>query len=346
MNTVIKKINQPYEDIGIIKEAAGIIAAGGLVAFPTETVYGLGANGLNPEAVKKIYEAKGRPSDNPLILHIASMEMLNQIAAEMPEKAKHLAEAFWPGPLTMLFKKKSIVPNETSNLDTVGIRFPSNKIASLLIKEAGVPIAAPSANSSGKPSPTKASHVEFDLSGRINMILDGGACDFGVESTVVDITGDVPVILRPGSITPEMIREVAGEVLYGADVREGESPRAPGMKYTHYSPVAEVKVVLGEPENTAQTIIDMVKKNKNIKVGILATEETKSYYSELEDTYVMVCGTREAPEVIAANLFKMLRRFDHLGIGVVYAEGIEEDGVGLAVMNRLKKAAQDIYYAR
>ncbi|MBQ7265106.1 MAG: threonylcarbamoyl-AMP synthase [Firmicutes bacterium] len=345
MNTLILKVDPENvaENTAAIEQAALIINSGGLVAFPTETVYGLGADGLNEEAVKKIYEAKGRPSDNPLILHISSPEEIPPLVKEIPEKAKLLMEAFWPGPMTLIFKKSDKVPLRVSGgLDTVAIRYPENKVARLLIKKSGTPIAAPSANTSGKPSPTRASHVEYDLKWKIDAIVDGGKCKFGLESTIVDVTGDVPCILRPGSVTPDMIKEVVGEcdidkaVLYG--MSEGQKPKAPGMKYTHYSPLASVEIVKGDREKMCLEILKKARecRDKGHKCVILACEQTKDRYKDID---VLVWGDSNNPETIGANVFKMLRKCDYLGFDRVFAEGFEEKGVGLAVMNRLKKAA-------
>ena len=345
MDTIISKVDfaEPLKDIDVIEKAAEILQSGGLVAFPTETVYGLGANGLNAEAVKDIYKAKGRPSDNPLILHISDIEELKPLVKEVPENAKKLMKAFWPGPLTLIFKKADVVPYATSGgLETVAIRFPENKVANLLIKTAKMPIAAPSANTSGRPSPTRASHVEYDLKGKIDMIIDGGSCEFGLESTIVDVSGDVPCLLRPGSITLGMLREVLGEVTVDKAVvtklSAGELPKAPGMKYTHYSPSADVVIVRGDVDNTVSKITELAKKSKaeGYRTGIIATEETKDRYQGFE---VVVIGSRQHPETIAANLFKMLRKCDYHNIQKVYAEGFEETELGLAIMNRLKKAA-------
>ncbi len=341
MKTEIFAVDGQKPDMSVIRRCADIIKNGGLVAFPTETVYGLGANGLDAEACKGIYEAKGRPSDNPLILHISELSELSDLAKDISEKAKLLISDFWPGPMTLIFKKKDIVPDAvTGGLDTVAVRFPENRVARLLIKESGVPIAAPSANTSGKPSPTRASHVEYDLGGRIDAIIDGGACEFGLESTIVDVSGEVPCLLRPGSVTVEELREAVGEVAIDKAVlgklNEGERPKAPGMKYTHYSPNAEVTIVRGEGK--VQKITELansaVKDGKN--VGILAVEENKALY---EGFNVLFVGTISEPESIAANIFKMLRKCDYLGYDYVLAEGFEEKGIGLAIMNRLKKAA-------
>lgn len=328
--------------MGIINKAADIIRSGGLVAFPTETVYGLGGDGLNPSAAEKIYAAKGRPSDNPLILHISDISQLTPLVSEIPENAVKLYEKFWSGPLTLIFKKSNAVPYETSGgLDTVAVRFPKNIIAQRLISASGTPIAAPSANTSGRPSPTRASHVLYDLGGKIDIILDGGACDFGLESTIVDISGKTPCLLRPGAITLEMLREVLGEVDIDKAVTDRleseELPKAPGMKYTHYSPNADVIIVQGDREKIAQKINEMIAESDiRLKIGVIATEENKYSYKGCE---VLVAGSINEPEKIASNLFKLLRKCDYHGIDRVYAEGLAENELGLAIMNRLKKAA-------
>lgn len=342
MKTLICKVDPDNIDNNVIGKAAEIIKSGGLVAFPTETVYGLGGDGLNPSASMKIYAAKGRPSDNPLILHISHISQLKELVKEIPPVAEKLAGEFWPGPLTMIFKKSDIVPKETSGgLDTVAIRFPEDKIAQAFISACGTPIAAPSANTSGRPSPTRASHVEFDLSGRIDMIIDGGACEFGLESTIVDVTGDVPCLLRPGSITLEMLRETLGRVDVDKAVvtklESGEAPKAPGMKYTHYSPSADVVIVRGDRDKMVHKINELVSQtDSSYKIGVIATEENKDKYENCE---VLVIGSIKEPATIAANLFKMLRKCDYHKIDKVFAEGLCEDELGLAIMNRLKKAA-------
>lgn len=334
-------INKP--DQTIIEKAANILKQGGLVAFPTETVYGLGANGLDAVACKKIYEAKGRPSDNPLILHIADFEDLNRIVAYVPEEAKVVMEKFWPGPITLVFPKAECVPKEiTGGFDTVAVRFPSNEIARSIIRASGLPIAAPSANSSGKPSPTRASHVEFDLNGKIDMIVDGGATNVGLESTILDVSGEVPMILRPGAITKEMLEQVLEKVLIDPAVMSKPDkdikPKAPGMKYTHYSPKARVTLVKGEMNKVIEKINILIKEDidKGLKVGVMATDQTKDCYSLGE---VLSVGDRENPETIGANLFKILRNFDYIGAEVVYSEVFDEKGEGMAIMNRLNKAA-------
>lgn len=342
MKTQIFKVDSDNIDNTIIDKAADIIKSGGLVAFPTETVYGLGGDGLNPEASMKIYAAKGRPSDNPLILHISDISQLSTLVSEIPENAKRLASEFWPGPLTMILKKSNIVPKETSGgLDTVAIRFPENRVAQALITSSGTPIAAPSANTSGRPSPTRASHVEFDLSGKIDMIIDGGACEFGLESTIVDLSGEVPCLLRPGSITLEMLRDVLGRVDVDkaviAKLDAGELPKAPGMKYTHYCPSADVVIVRGDRDKMVHKINELITQvNSSLKIGVIATEENKDKYKNCE---VLVIGSIKDPQTIAANLFKMLRKCDYHKIDKVFAEGLCEDELGLAIMNRLKKAA-------
>lgn len=344
MKTILAKVDlsQP-ESAEVIQTAARILQEGGLVAFPTETVYGLGGNGLDGAACEKIYLAKGRPSDNPLILHISEFEELNAIVREISPAAKKLMDAFWPGPLTMVFPKADIVPAKaTGGLDTVAVRFPSHPVARAIIKAAGLPIAAPSANSSGKPSPTRASHVEYDLNGKIDMIMDGGAAEWGLESTIVDVSGDVPMILRPGAVTKEMMEEVVGRVEIdpailtkpAADLK----PKAPGMKYTHYSPKAEVILVKGERQAVADEInrlaaLDM---SEGKKTGVMATEETKDLYHA---DIILSLGSRARPEEIGANLFKLLRKFDFLGAEKVYSEVFSEEGEGMAIMNRLNKAA-------
>lgn len=346
MNTIISKVDyeNPKENIDILNKAAEIIKSGGLVAFPTETVYGLGGDGLNPDASKKIYTAKGRPSDNPLILHISDISQLDRLVKEVGDNAHKLIDHFWPGPLTLVFKKQDIVPDETSGgLSTVAIRYPENKVAQEFISLCNTPIAAPSANTSGRPSPTRASHVEFDLSGKIDMIIDGGHCEFGLESTIVDVSDDSsPCLLRPGSITLEMLREVLGEIAVDKAVvtklEVGEAPKAPGMKYTHYSPSAEVVIVRGDNDKVVSKINELIKLSSDMgyKTGVIATEENKNRYI---NTDVLVVGNQKSPETIAANLFKMLRKCDYHGIEKVYAEGLQEDDIGLAIMNRLKKAA-------
>ena len=344
MNTRLIKIDlsKPYD--AVMSEAAGIIRKGGLVAFPTETVYGLGADGLNGEACRRIYAAKGRPSDNPLILHISDYNQLNRIVNDIPDNAKKLMAAFWPGPLTIIFRKKPCVPDSvTGGLDTVAVRFPSNTAANRLIAAADTPIAAPSANSSGKPSPTRAEHVYDDLNGKIDMIIDGGPCTVGVESTIVDVTGDIPCLLRPGGITMEMLESVLGRVDIDKAVTkmlsEGERPKAPGMKYKHYSPKAEVYLIKGEKNAVVNKINALIAENnaKGIKTGVMAADDTADKYKNAHTVINM--GKRDDLKTVAARLFDALREFDKKSTDIVYSEVFESEREGLAVMNRLNKAA-------
>lgn len=341
--TKIIRINRNDPEIELIDFAANVIREGGLVAFPTETVYGIGANSFNEEAIKKIFIAKGRPQDNPLIVHIAELEQIYDLVKEVPQKAKTLMKKFWPGPLTLIFKKSQKVPYvNTAGMDTVAIRMPSNTIAHLLIKRAEVPISAPSANVSGKPSPTDASHVIEDLYGKVDVIIDGGKCDVGVESTVLDLTEKVPVILRPGAVTLEMLREVIGNVEVDPSLlkkpQEDLKPKSPGMKYKHYSPNAEVYIVTGDLEKVVKKIQELTEEQLKYgkKVGIMATVQTSTQYEKGE---IIVVGDRNRPETIAKNLFEVLRQFDKKGVDVIFAESFEYDNIGLAIMNRLEKAA-------
>lgn len=326
-----------------MREAAEIIRSGGLVAFPTETVYGLGANALDPEASKRIYAAKGRPSDNPLIVHISRFEELLSIAKEVPPQAKKLADAFWPGPLTMIVWKNEKVPYETTGgMDTVAIRMPNHPVALALIDESGCMIAAPSANTSGKPSPTEAGHVALDLDGKIPMILDGGPVGIGIESTIIDLTEKVPMILRPGYITKEMLEEVLGEEvridpgIIAAD--STKKPKAPGMKYKHYAPKADLVLVEGEQEAVVAKINALVREKQaaGLKVGVVATDETESLY---QADYVVTIGARSDEDAIARHLYKILREFDDWNVDAIYSESFSTPRIGQAIMNRLMKAA-------
>ena len=326
-----------------LEEAAGILRNGGLVAFPTETVYGLGANALDETAAKKIYAAKGRPSDNPLIAHISCLDELRPLVSDIPDAGRKLAEAFWPGPLTMVFPKSDIVPyGTTGGLDTVAVRMPSDPVANRLIRLAGVPVAAPSANTSGRPSPTTAQHVWQDMEGKIEMILDGGPVGIGVESTIVDVSGEVPTLLRPGAITMEMLREVVGRVEIDPAIQAPPSadlrPKAPGMKYRHYAPHADLQLVEGETDTVVKTINELVKEKlaEGKKVGVICTEETRARYPEGE---VRSVGIRAKEETIAHNLFAVLREFDDLDVDCIYSESFSKDHLGQAIMNRLTKAA-------
>nr|WP_315101103.1 L-threonylcarbamoyladenylate synthase [uncultured Catonella sp.] len=322
--------------------AVTIIKNGGLVAFPTETVYGLGANGLDENAVPKIYEAKGRPSDNPLILHISEFDEIKNIVKEIPDTAVILADEFWPGPLTMVLKKSDIVPYRTTGgLESVAVRMPSNKIAREFIKMTGVPVAAPSANASGRPSPTKASHVLGDLDGKIDMVIDGGTVDIGLESTIVDVTGEIPIILRPGFITEEMLSEAIGRVQIDEAVKNlspdnNLKPKAPGMKYRHYAPQGKMTIYKGNPEKVVKIINEEIIKSEGKKTAVLATDETKSYYKA---DIVMSVGSRRDYESIAHNLFNALRNFDDMGAEIIFSESFDENRLGFAIMNRLHKSA-------
>ena len=328
------------EELG---EAARILREGGLVAFPTETVYGLGANALDEEAAKKIYAAKGRPSDNPLIAHISSPEELKQLASEIPDMAKKLMDCYWPGPMTLVFKKTDLVPyGTTGGLDTVAVRMPSDPVAKTLIRLAGVPIAAPSANSSGRPSPTTADHVWQDMEGKIDMIVDGGPVGIGLESTIIDVTGPVAMILRPGAITIEMVRETLGEAEMDPAIlgpmKEGEHPKAPGMKYRHYAPKAPLTLVEGEMDQVVKTINRLAREalKEGKKVGIICTDETRTCYPA---GMIQSIGIRAKEETVAHNLYAVRREFDDLGADVIYSESFPGDQIGQAIMNRLTKAA-------
>lgn len=331
------------EDHDKLTEAAEIIRNGGLAAFPTETVYGLGANALNTEASGKIYEAKGRPSDNPLIAHIADFDGLLPLTSGIPETGRALCEAFWPGPLTLIFKKSDRVPyGTTGGLDTVAIRMPSHPVALELIRLAGVPIAAPSANTSGRPSPTTAAHVYQDMNGLIEIIIDGGPVGIGVESTIVDVTGELPVLLRPGAVTMEMLRQVVGEVLTDPAILGPLSPdvhpKAPGMKYRHYAPKAVLTLVEGEAKRVTAEINRLTADRllQGRRVGIICTDETGNEYPA---GVVRSIGQRMQPETVAHNLYAVLRDFDDLEVEYIYSESFPGDHLGQAVMNRLSKAA-------
>lgn len=340
METRIVNIDKLNIDEDIINEAADIIRCGGLVAFPTETVYGLGANGLNEEAVKKIYIAKGRPQDNPLILHVSSKEEVNALVEEIPQVAKQCMNMFWPGPLTIILEKSNLVPDIiTGGLNSVAIRMPNNEIALQLIKKAGTPIAAPSANTSGSPSPTIANHVIEDLNGKVDMIIDGGSTEVGLESTILDLSGEIPTILRPGGVTIEQLRLVIPNVIMDvSEVSEDKIPKSPGQKYRHYAPVADMILFEGEICHISKAINLKTKELmiEGLKVGIMATEETKEQYPE---GYVIVVGSRNKKETIASNLFTAMRFFDEAKVNIILAEGIESDHIGTAIMNRMVKAA-------
>lgn len=336
-------LNTEKEDwSGIFKKAEEVLQRGGLVAFPTETVYGLGGNALNPEASKKIYAAKGRPSDNPLIVHIGDRGQIPALVREIPEKAEKLMDAFWPGPLTIILKKAETVPRETTGgLDTVALRFPVHPFAKEFLKAVKIPVAAPSANRSGRPSTTRASHVIEDLYGRVDLIIDGGDVPIGVESTIIDMTGEKPTLLRPGYITKEAMEAIIGPIdtdpaITGENIISHavvvNHPKAPGMKYRHYAPKAEMTVVAGEPLRVAASISEKSDEN----TGILTVEEHKNLYHTGK---IVVCGSLSSRESIAHGLFAALREFDALGVQKIYAEDFTEADIGTAVMNRLLKAA-------
>ncbi len=344
MKTIIQKMDRNNLKPEEFALAASLLKEGQLVAFPTETVYGLGGDALDEMAAKRIYAAKGRPSDNPLIVHIAEVSDLGKLAVDIPDVAYVLADRFWPGPLTMILKKSDIVPySTTGGLDTVAIRMPSDEIARELIRTSGLYIAAPSANSSGRPSTTKAEHVKEDLDGKIAMILDGGAVTIGLESTIVDLTGEVPMILRPGYITKEMLEEAIGTTEYDKAVVNKEKnvtimAKAPGMKYKHYAPKGDLTIFEGEMSAVIAGISRAAKEKEEAgaKVGILATEETKDKY---QCGIVKSIGSRKDELSIASHLFDTLREFDTLGVSYIYSESFEEGTLGQAIMNRLLKAA-------
>lgn len=341
MQTIIKKIESSCIDQKIMQEAGELLKSGALVAFPTETVYGLGANALDEKAAAKIYAAKGRPSDNPLIVHIADMESLDLITKEIPKAAVKLAEKFWPGPLTMVFQKSAAVPyGTTGGLNTVAVRMPSHPIALEMIRCGGGYIAAPSANTSGRPSPTMAEHVAEDMDGIIPMILDGGPVGIGIESTIVDLTEEIPTILRPGFITKEMLEEVVGEVQIdkGLFADSKTPPKAPGMKYRHYAPKAELVIIEGNAEAVVEKINALTEENelKGIAVGIIGTEESVQYYRK---GLVKSIGTRSDELTISSHLYGILREFDESDVKIIYSESFAEGAMGSAIMNRLLKAA-------
>ena len=344
MKTIMQTINPESFRDEELEEACRILQKGGLVAFPTETVYGLGGDAMHQEASAKIYAAKGRPSDNPLIVHIADMDALEDIAQSVPEAAVKLADHFWPGPLTMIFPKKEAVPKSTTGgLETVAVRMPSHPVARALIRESGVYIAAPSANTSGRPSPTKAEHVKEDLDGRIDMILDGGAVGIGLESTIVDLSTGVPTILRPGYITGEMLEDVLGEVqvdpaILSQKMNPNIVAKAPGMKYRHYAPKGQMTIIEGDTGKVVDEINRLVKEktDEGCSVAVIATEETKDAYACAN---VRSVGSRATEGSIAAGLYDILREMDHIGAEYIYAESFEKDTLGKAIMNRMLKAA-------
>lgn len=338
MHTTYYKINHVNKEMNRIVQAGQMIRDGGLVAFPTETVYGLGANGLDESSVQKIFMAKGRPSDNPLILHIAHLEDVNPLVKMLPEKALQLAERFWPGPLTLIFKRSELVPETVSGgLSTVAIRMPDHPVALALIEASGVPLAAPSANRSGRPSPTTAQHVLQDLEGRIDYVLDGGPTGLGLESTVLDLTVDVPTILRPGAISREDLLDILNDVAVDEPSSQ-QKPKAPGMKYTHYAPQAPVFIMdeTGEAFRSKLNALVDDFHDKGQKVGVLVTHEDAH---RLNGDVIKVIGSKYHLASVAANLFKMLREFDETSVDIILAQAVPEEGWGIAIMNRLIKAA-------
>lgn len=335
-------MDEQHIDKALVKEAGDIIKAGGLVAFPTETVYGLGGDALNPRSSEKIYQAKGRPSDNPLIIHIADMDALSAIVREIPESARKLAERFWPGPLTMIMNKSDLVPYETTGgLDTVAVRMPVHRVARELIRAAGGYVAAPSANRSGRPSPTVAKYVTEDMDGRIEMIIDGGDVDIGLESTIVDLTVGQPTVLRPGYITRQMLEQVLVEVEEDCTMMRddsGQAPKAPGMKYRHYAPKGDLTIVDGTEEHVLEYINAQVRllRGRGKKTGVIATDTSVAGYRA--DVCKSV-GNRDDEDTIARELYRILREMDDECVEVIYAEAFDDSGVGQAIMNRLLKAA-------
>jgi len=341
METKIIKIDQENYFNKILNYPAKVLKEGGLVAFPTETVYGLGCNALDEEAITKIFEVKGRPGDNPLIIHISEIEMLDALVKDYSGIVKKVISKFWPGPLTIVFKSSALVPSIVSaGLDTVAVRMPSNAIAQKLIEIAGVPIAAPSANLSGKPSPTSAKHVIDDLSGKIECIIDGGDCQVGLESTVLDMSSDHPTILRPGGITIEELRKVIPTVIYDEALKNLElTPKSPGMKYVHYSPEAEVFILENfdySPEKIKNIEEIIEKEFSDKKVGFMGS---KSFVKVFNNHFCISLGDENDFDQIASNLFRTLRAFDDNDVDVVISESFELIGVGHAIMNRLRKSA-------
>ncbi|WP_078378607.1 L-threonylcarbamoyladenylate synthase [Sutcliffiella halmapala] len=332
-NTDPFKINYPQ-----LKEAAVLLHQDQVVAFPTETVYGLGANALSDQAVLRIFQAKGRPSDNPLIVHITKKEQLTSLVDNLPQAAEQLIEAFWPGPLTLVLPKKDgVSAYVTAGLDTIAIRMPDHPVALALMEVAGLPLAAPSANLSGKPSPTTAAHVDEDLNGKIAGLLDGGSTGVGLESTVVDCTTNIPVILRPGGVTKEQLEEVVGQVEVDPALKSQEhAPKSPGMKYTHYAPIAPVFLVDGTIDFFNEIVHTAKKEHK--KVGLLVTEETKALLNQ-EGDVVHTCGTKNDLSTVATHLYDALRSFNATDVDIIYSETFPKEGVGVAIMNRLEKAA-------
>lgn len=338
MHTSVLKISAKKPQMSRIQKAARLIKQGGIVAFPTETVYGLGANALDAKAVRKIFVAKGRPSDNPLIVHIYDMSDLYILADKVTDTVRSVVDRFWPGPLTIVLKKSKIVPNAvTGGLDTVAVRMPSSKIAQMLIRESKTPIAAPSANYFGRPSPTTASHVLQDMKGRIGLIIDGGSTKIGIESTVVDLTSRIPVLLRPGGVGVEQLQKEVGEIRMHPMLKGRKSSsvfRSPGMKYKHYSPDAQIILVQGPASKVRQRMIRLVKqlREQNERVGVICTKDAR-YGAHAKKI------TGSDYDRLAAVLFKTFRDFDSRKIDVILVQAVPKRGIGLGIMNRLEKAA-------
>jgi len=339
--TRVLRVNPTEPEKEVVAEAAAVIRSGGLVAFPTETVYGLGADALNEAAVRRIFEVKGRPPDNPIIVHVADRDSVYLLASEVPRAAEELISRFWPGPLTLVLKRTELVPAVTcGGLETVAVRMPAHQVALELIKEAGVPIAAPSANVSGSPSPTSAEHVLRDLRGKIEMVLDGGPAEIGVESTVIDMTVDPPELLRPGGLPLEEIEGVIGHVRVPEPARGlvafTGKPRSPGMKYRHYAPRCRLILVEGDPASVRRKVAELVTvlRTQGKRVGVLALDGADYPGAEVVDL-----GPRSDLRRVAKSLFTAIRDLDERGVDVIVAEGVEERGLGLAIMNRLRKAS-------
>ena len=343
VKTEVLRINSKRPSKSIIARASKLISSGEIVAFPTETVYGLGANALDPLAISKIYQMKGRPSDNPLIVHVADMKTLRRLVNEISPRDMRIIRKFWPGPVTLVLKKSKIVPKiTTGGLGTIAVRMPRNKIALALIKRSGFPIAAPSANISGRPSPTNASHVKDDLDGKVKLILDGGSTEIGIESTVIDMTLRTPVILRPGGISKELIEDEIGEVhfhhsLLGLHRRTKKINKSPGMKYRHYSPNARVVIVEGSRIRAKAKIIELTEKLKHEGKKVSIMTASKSLKPNVDSVLYM----GNTLDTIARNLFANLRKADSDHIDVIVVQGIHYNNTGFAIMNRLKKAAAE-----
>lgn len=317
--------------------AAALLRENEVIAFPTETVYGLGGSAYSDVAIQKIFDAKGRPADNPLIVHVATMSQLNDLCSDVNDQVEQLIHAFWPGPLTLVLPNNGQVSKKvTAGLPTVAIRMPQDPIAIALIEAAGLPLAAPSANRSGRPSPTTAGHVIHDLKGRIAGVIDGGSTGVGVESTVVDCTAEPITILRPGGITKEQLMEVVGDVAEDpALAQANKAPKSPGMKYQHYAPKAPLNIVSGEVDRISQFVREAKQENK--RVGVLTTEENVNGYADADVT--IACGRRDDPESVARHLYQVLREFDAANVDIIFSENFANKGIGVAIMNRLSKAA-------